>query len=496
MSANSGHHSPHEGSSSSLPRVLGVTTATAIVVGTVIGSGVFKKPQAIAEAVPYSGVVLLVWVVGGLLTLLGALAYAEVAALFPRTGGNYVFLREAYGRLAGFLWGWVEFWIIRSASLAALATIFAESVAELVANDSVQRLFGLPNGTNLAAWGQRLLTIGVLLGLGLVNIRGVRLGGGLQVIVTLVKVGSLLAIALVPWLFLTWPDSLSSSRLPSVDHLHPIWPTTPGGLTLSGLATAFLSVLWAYHGWMNLAPIAGEVRNPQRNLPLALLLGVGLLVLLYCSVNLAYYLVLSGSEMAGFKDRPVAAVFALELLGPLGGAAVSAAILLSVFGSLNGNLLVGPRLLVAMGEDRLAPTTLASIHVVYRTPAVAIGVFAIWASLQVLAVAILTDLKALTTTSPFDLLTNFAMFGAVIFETLAVLAIFRFRQLLPNAERVYRCPGYPWVPALYVLLPGFVLLNMFTAQPIEALTGVGFILLGALLYFTLGLNRRAGCCDR
>lgn len=466
---------------SALPRVLGPWTAVAIVVGTIIGSGVFKKPQTIAAALPYSGLVAVVWILGGLLVLLGALAYAEVAVLFPRAGGNYVFLREAYGRLAGFLWGWVEFWIIRTGSLAALATIFAESLADVLANEALQRAVGLPSGSGLGERARVALTITVLLVLGLVNIRGVRWGGALQVVITAVKVGSLVGLALLPWLMLgqTGPGGAT----PSTGNLAPLWPDSWSQLSFSGLATAFLAVLWPYHGWMNIAPVAGEVREPQRNLPLALLVGVGVVVALYLGVNLAYYLVLPGSVMAVTRDTPVATAVCLQLLGPLGAAAASAAVLCSVFGSLNGNLMVGPRLLYAMAQDGLAPRRLSRVHAAYQTPAAAITVLALWASLLVLTVAVLTEVGWLDRgKSHFDRLTDFAMFGAVVFETMAVLAIFRFRWTLPDVPRPYRCPGYPWVPALYVVLPVCVLINMFTAQPVEALSGVGFIFAGTLVY--------------
>jgi APA family basic amino acid/polyamine antiporter len=486
MSASS---SPSPG----LVRVLGPVMATAIVVGTVIGSGVFKKPHAIARAVPESGLVALVWILGGVLVLLGALAYAEVAVLFPRAGGNYVFLREGYGRLAGFLWGWVEFWIIRSASLAALATVFTESLNDVFGNESFQQLFGLRVGTHLDFWGQRIITVSVLLGLALVNIRGTTWGGGLQVAITLVKVGSLIGIALLPFVLLARSAPTPGGATPSISNLQPVWP--PGGaISLSGLGSALLGVLWAYHGWMNIAPVAEEVRRPQRNIPLALLLGVGTIITLYLSANLAYYLTMPGQAMASeaMKETPVATAFARNLLGPIGVLLASATIMCSVFGALNGNLLVGPRVLYAMGEDGLAPRVLRDVHPRYQTPAAAIAVLAGWAVLLVLAVAVLTQVGALDPTkSHFDRLTDFAMFGAVIFETLAVLSIFRFRRLFPDAERPYRCPGYPFVPALYCVVPAFVLCNMFVAEPVEALAGLGFIAAGAVAYFALGLARTA-----
>ncbi|HEY7331218.1 MAG TPA: amino acid permease [Gemmataceae bacterium] len=463
--------------------------ATAVVVGTVIGSGVFKKPQSIAEHVQNFGMAALLWVLGGLLVLLGALAYAEVSVLLPQAGGNYVFLREAYGRLAGFLWGWVDFCIIRSASLAALATIFTESLHDILRNQAFQQAIGLPSDTQLGFWPQRLLTVAVLAALAWVNIRGVRWGGLVQLLITLIKIGSLAAIAVLPFLVLA--NWLSAPTLPDFGNLRPVWPDDWRQVSLGGLGSAFLGVLWAYHGWMNLAPVAEEVRQPQRNIPLALLGGVAIIITLYLGANLAYYLVIPREQMAGLKQTTVATEFSLRLLGPLGAAAASAAVMCSVFGALNGNLLVGPRLLYAMGEDGLAPRALGEVHARYRTPALAIAVLAAWSALQVVTVALLTWLGWLEESkSHFDRLTDFAMFGAVIFETLAVVSIFVFRRRRAHADRPYRCPGYPLVPALYVILPAFVLVNMFVHETVEALAGAGFIALGGAVYAILGLGRR------
>ncbi|HWG47078.1 MAG TPA: amino acid permease [Gemmataceae bacterium] len=474
--------------SSGLVRALGPLMATAVVVGTVIGSGVFKKPQTVAEHVPHFGMAALLWVVGGLLVLLGALAYAEVAVLLPRAGGNYVFLREAYGRLAGFLWGWVDFCIIRSASLAALATIFTESLHDILRNEAFQQAVGLPPGTHLDFWWQRILTVSVLLLLAWVNILGVRWGGLVQLLITAIKIGSLAAIAVLPFLVLAaW---ISAPMMPDFAHLRPVWPEDWRQISIGGLGTAYLGVLWAYHGWQNITPVAEEVRRPQRNLPLALLGGVAIVITLYLAVNLAYYLVIPRLEMAELKQTTVATAFSLRLLGPLGAAAASAAVMCSVFGALNGNLLVGPRLLFAMGEDGLAPRALGVVHARYHTPALAIVVLAAWSSLQIVTVAFLTWIGKLDESkSHFDRLTDFAMFGAVIFETLAVVSIFVFRRRYPHVERPYRCPGYPLVPALYVIVPAFVLVNMFVYQREEALAAVGFIALGATVYGVLGLGR-------
>jgi amino acid transporter len=466
--------------------------ATAVVIGTVIGSGIFKKPQVIAESVPYFGLATLAWVLGGALVLIGSLAYAEVAVLYPRAGGNYVFLREGYGRLAGFLFGWVDFWIIRGASLGALATIFAESLGNILE----------ARGVSLESWQMRGLTVGVIIGLALVNVRGVRWGGGLQLLITTVKVGSLLTIAALPFILLALADPAGRARQVQADNLFPVWPAW-GQINLAGFGSALLAVLWAYHGWMNIAPVAEEVRAPQRNLPLALLAGTLTIVCLYLGANLAYSLVLSQDQMQGLKDTTVATEFSARLLGPVGATLASAAVMCSVFGALNGNLLVGPRLLYAMGEDGLAPRALGAVHPRYHTPALAILVLAAWAALLVVAGAVLKaypfptlalgplvlDLNAPPSKSLFDMLTDFAMFGVVIFESLALSTIFVFRYRFPKAERPYRCPGYPLVPALYIAILACVAGNMFSEQRTEALAGVGFIAVGAAVYWILGRSR-------
>jgi amino acid transporter len=460
--------------------------ATAVVIGTVIGSGVFKKPQTVAENVPYFGLVAAVWVMTGLLAFLGALSLAEVAILYPKAGGNYVFLREGYGRLGGFLWGWVEFCIIRSASIAALATIFAESLHDVLKNSAIQEALGLRLGSNpLGFWQLRILTVAVIIGLALVNVRGVRWGGYLQLFITLVKVGSLLAIFLLPFIVLLVSTSPTAAK-PQAANLTPTWPDSISAISLGGLGSAFLAVLWAYHGWMNIAPVAEEVTRPQRNIPLALIAGVGVIIALYLGANLAYSLVIPRAEMANLKDTTTATEFSLRLLGPIGAALASAAVMISVFGALNGNLLVGPRLLYAMGEDGLAPRALGAVHPTFHTPAVAILVMAGWSASLVIGVAALTEAGILDPRkSHFDVLTDFAMFGAVIFETMAVLSIFIFRRRYPLAPRAYRCWGYPVTPALYVVLPAFILTNMFVNQRTEAMIGVGFIALGTAVYFAL-----------
>jgi amino acid transporter len=471
-----------------LVRALGPLTAIAVVVGTTIGSGVFKKAQVVAANVPNLGWTAAAWVLIGVLAMLGGLTIAEVVVLYPRAGGNYVFLREAYGRLAGFLWGWVEFCIIRSASIAALATIFSESLFNVLRDPALANRLGYSSDTPALAQGNEIYTtLAVILGLALVNVRGVQWGGLLQLFITLVKIGSLLAIVALPFL-------LTPTAVPNPDPLPPDWKVPPESFTLKGFATALLGVLWAYHGWMNIGPVAEEVKDPQRNLPLSLIGGVCIIIALYLGANFAYAWVIPQDQMANVKDTSVATVFGLRLLGSAGTVIMSAVLMCSVFGALNGNLLVGPRLLYAMGEDGLAPHALHRVHPRYHTPALAILVYAAWSMLLVTGVALVktTDLLPVGK-APFDVLTDFAMFGAVIFETMAVLSIFVFRRRYPQAERPYRCWGYPVTPALYVLLPALILGNYFASKEarFEALTGVCFIAAGALVYAALFRGRGA-----
>jgi amino acid transporter len=472
--------------------------ATAVVVGTVIGSGVFKKPHAVAKEVDHFALILLVWILVGLLAMLGALAYAEVTTLFPRAGGNYVFLREAYGRLAGFLWGWVDFGIIRSGSIAALASVFSESV-----HDVLRQLRQLPPEARLFSFGtQQLLTVAIILALAAVNVRGVRWGGLLQLMVTLVKAGSLIAIILLPFVVLALVRE--PQHPPRLANLTPIWPHQSSLISWSGFGAAMVGVIWAYHGWMNIAPIAEEVREPQRNIPIALIGGVSILIVLYVGANIAYHLVVPLPEMVRLTDSPVATEFARRLLGPVGGILMALAIALSVFGALNGNILVGPRLLYAMAEDRLAPAPLARLHPRCKTPALATWILCAWSCGLVLVAALWSryPLPILTLGSwqldwnlppgkaLFDVITDYAMFGAIALETLAVMSLFVFRWRRPDMPRPYRCWGYPLLPAIYGLVMLAVWLNMFTRQRSESWAGIGYMILGAVVYAVLFPSQR------
>lgn len=465
-----------------LPRVLGPWLATAIVVGCVIGTGVFKKGRAVSESVPETGPAIAVWVVVGLLTLCGAMALAEIAALFPRAGGNYIFLREAYGRLFGFLWGWVEFWFLRVASCAALASVFSESL-----ND-VLKLASNSESDVLGFWGQQVASALVVTGLGLLAARGTKLGAGVQFAVTTVKVGTILSLILLPLIIVAFVSQ--PEYPPNWDNYKPVWPADWSQFNLSAFAIAMVAVMWPYNGWSNVAAIAGEVTNPRRNIPIAFIGGLILLIAIYSTVNMAYYSVIPSNQMAQLKDTPVATEFCRRLIGPVGLLVMSAAIMFSVFGALGGNMLVGPRGIFAMSRDGMAPKILGTIHRNYETPFAATLMMTGITAAFIFSVAAYTRFfKADSSKPPFDVITDFITFGGALFETLAVAAIFVFRRRHPEAiaNLPYRCPGYPVVPLLFIICFTGVMLNMIAVPKTreEALIGLGFIASGAAVYLLL-----------
>ncbi len=467
---------------------MGPWIATAIVIGTVIGSGIFKKPQVIAKSVEEFIPVIFIWCLGAVIVILGALSLSEVAVKCPQTGGNYAFLKNGYGRWAGFLWGWVEFWVIRSSSIGALASIFVDSM-----NDLLHSLLQYDSSLEVISfWPRQMLSIGLVGLLTWVNIRGTRWSGSLQLFITILKIITLLGLIFLPliWILFRW----HVTSKPDWNHLEPILPNRFSDLDLSKMGAAFVGVWWAYHGWMNIAPVAGEVKNPNRNLPLALILGTVIVSFIYISINISYRSVISNEQLTTLTNRTVAGAFFEEILGPLGLFIASGLIMLSVFGSLNGNILVGPRVLYAMGQDDLAPRVLGNLHGKYQTPAVAILAFSLWTMVLIISIGLITvyriptfalfgwriDLNVPPGKSLFDIITDFAMFGSLSFETFAVSTIFVFRKKIENDH--YRCPFYPWIPIIYISVVLLVLLNMFIQQRTEAVFGCLFILIGAIVY--------------
>lgn len=453
-----------------LPRRLGAIAAMAIVVGEVIGSGIFFKPAEVARATQgHLGVILSLWIVCGLINLCGALALAELSAMLPHTGGTYVFLREAYGRAWAFLWAWAEFWVIRTGAIAAMSVYATFSLQELVKTggwtftDAEAEIF------------RRGAAVSFIFILGSINFAGTHWGGGVQTVLTAIKVSFIIILAGLPLLALTEGPSVTNVWWPQQMEM-PLW---------IGMGGALAAIMWAYDGWGNVTVVAEEVRQPERNVPRALIGGVMLLIVLYAAANLAYHLTLPWQEIA--KAIIPAQAVCEKLLPGIGGSVMAAMLLISLVGAVNGNILVGPRVLVAVSRDMSELKFFGKLHAQRETPAVAIAAVCAWAMVLVLAPNVGGDGGTLLA----DWLTTYCIFGGSIFYLSAVLAVFVLRVRWPDAPRPYRAWGYPITPAIFAIFYVFLLGSMLYARPQECLWGLTLIAAGAIVYAIAKLARRA-----
>ena len=433
-----------------LRRDLGFWAALAIVVGTVIGSGIFRVPQTMIQNVGSVRLVFLVWVVGGLLSLAGALTYAELAAAMPGAGGEYVYLTEAYGPMWGFLYSWTQMWVAKSGSIATLATAFFEYTAHFI--PEFEHVW-FTAGPLSVKYGQVFAMV-LILALGGLNYFGVKVGGNVQVIVTVIKV-ALIAFVILAGLLYSHPtaDSAPPVAVPPV---------------FTGFIAALVGALWAYDGWNNVGMVASEVKNPQRNLPLALILGTAGVIAIYMLANWAYFRVLSPGDVASHKL--VAAEMMQRIQGPAGAAAVSIAAMISIFAALNGSILTGARVPYAAARDGLFFASAARVHPAFHTPGVSIMMLTAWSSILVLS-------------GKYEQLYDFVIFGSWILYAMATASVFVLRRKRPDLERPYKTLGYPLVPVLFLV--GAVLLEASTmvTKPFESLAGIVLILTGLPFYF-------------
>ncbi|HEX7052213.1 MAG TPA: amino acid permease [Longimicrobiales bacterium] len=423
-----------------LPRRLGVWSAAAVLVGSTIGSGIFRVPSTVAGDVGAVGALALLWVVGALVALFGALTLAELAGLFPRSGGIYVFIREAYGPVPAFLFGWTELVVIRPSALGAIAMIFAAYVQEFIP---------------LSEAGVRWVAAGAIALLGAANYRSVSWGAAVQNASTAAKVVALVALALVAFAF----GDAATGALGAPIEMAP--------LSWGGFGVALIAVLWAYDGWADLTFIAGEVRDPARTMPRALLGGTLAVVAVYLIVNAAYLYVLPIDAMAG--SELVAADAATRIFGAAGASVVAALVMLSTFGALNGAMMTGPRIFYAMADDDLFFEPVARVHPRFETPYVAIGLATL---LGIGYVSIRT----------FEELAGAFILGIWPFYALAVGAVFLIRRRRPDLERPYRTVGYPIVPLVFLLASVAMLLNSLIEQPLVTGVNLGVILVGIPVY--------------
>jgi APA family basic amino acid/polyamine antiporter len=449
-----------------LVRGLGLVAAVSIIIGNVIGTGVFLKARVMTCNVGTPGMVLTVWVVAGLLSLAGALTYAELAAMMPRAGGEYVFMREAYGRVAGFLSGWMQILIAKTGSQASVALIFANSLNDL-SGKSVE---------GLSAYGVQLTAILIIVAITLLNCAAVRVSGWVATALTCVKVALVVGVGLGAFLLARgdWGHFALSNAGGVCEGV-----SAGAMLGVAGFGAAMLGALWGYDGWNNLTFVAGEIKNPQRNIPIALIGGTILIMLLYVFINAAYFYALSPTAVASVSaTSSVAAEVTNSFMATFSASAqalvaglVAAALMASSVGTLHTSVLTGARVPYAMARDGLFFDKLSKISETTRVPARAVLAQGIWACALVLIL------------QSFDKLTDYVVFGSFIFYGLVTASIFVFRRRMPHAERPYKAWGYPVVPILFLLVTGFLLVNTFWAAPTEALFGLLLIGLGFPAYY-------------
>ncbi|PYT27156.1 MAG: amino acid transporter [Acidobacteria bacterium] len=422
-----------------LPRKLGLVDATAILIGTVIGSAIFLVPNAVARSLPSAGLILLVWSLTGVLTFFGALAYAELGAMIPATGGQYVYLREAYGPLVGFLSGWASFLVMQSGGIATLAAGF-----------SIYLSYFIP----LSPVAGKMASVLLIAVLTAVNYRGVRLGAGVQRVFTFLKLAGLTVIVVSAFLGPRHVETAAAAGL--------------SGFSWSQFGVAMIACLWAYEGWNCVSFVAGEVKRPERNLLLALSLGTAALIAIYLSANVAYMRVLSVPTLAT-TDR-VAARVAEVTMGSIGGTLVSLTILLSIIGASNGAILTFARAYFAQARDGLFFRAVGNVHPRFETPHVAIVVQGVWAA--VLAIS-----------GSYERLFSYVVFAAWIFSGLAVLGVVVLRRKAPEMPRPYMMWGYPVTPIAFAAVAFWFVINTIITTPVSSLVGLAIVAAGVPVYY-------------
>jgi APA family basic amino acid/polyamine antiporter len=445
-----------------LARDLGVSHAGAIVVGTIIGSGIFLVPAEMMQAVGSAKLVYLAWLVGGLLSFFGALTYAELGAMKPQAGGEYIYVRDGYGPLAGFLYAWTWFLIAKPASIATVTTGLVRilgtfPVFAFFSNHVVNQPFPI-------SYGQLVAIVATVL-ISLLNYIGIKKAGEFQLIFTLLKVAIILGIVLIGFSF----------SAGSWSHFTGAYSGARGGI--AGFMAALVAALWAYDGWNDLNMVAGEIRQPERNIPIALIAGVATVGALYMLVNAAVQFVLPAGAIAA-SPRPASDAIGL-VWGTLGAGLVSAAMAVSMVVTLNGTIMSGARVPFAMARDRYFFSALAEVHPRFHTPSVAIVMQA--------ALAILLLLFG----GSFRQFFSLAIFAEWLFYMITASTVFLFRRRDPQATRPYRVWGYPFVPALFVLSSALLLYYTFTDNLWNSVLGCLVILAGVPVFHAFARGRQA-----
>ncbi|HEU0014362.1 MAG TPA: amino acid permease [Longimicrobium sp.] len=470
---------PPAAADAGLKQGLSLLDAVMLVSGSMIGSGIFIVSADIARQMGSAGGLLLVWVATGLMTLAAALSYGEMAAAMPRAGGQYVFLREGLGRLFGFLYGWTLFLVIQTGTIAAVAVAFARFLGVFIpeVNDRIFLPMGklpMPGGSvELGLSPQRVVGIVIIVLLTWVNLRGLREAKWIQTSFTIAKTGALAALILLGITIGRNADAIAANfgSLWAGDPAQTV-PTSFLGITLPIMVTAFgmamVGSLFSADAWNNVTFAAAEVRRPERNLPLALALGTGLVTVLYVLANVAYLSVLSLAEIKGAPQDRVGTLALQHMFGDVGQYLMAGAILVSTFGCINGLILAGARVYFAMARDGLFFEKAGMVSP-RNVPAWALVAQGVWTAL-------------LTLTGTYGQLLDYVIFAALIFYVLTMMALFRLRKLRPDLPRPYKAFGYPVVPALYLLSALGIALILLVAKPVYSFSGLFVVLLGIPVY--------------
>ena len=445
-----------EPGSPGLVRTLGLWDVTAITAGTILGSAIFVAAAFVPREMPHPTVALLLWLAGGLITIAGALTYAELGTMFPKAGGQYEYLKGAFGPLWGFLFGWTSLIAIQAGANAYLGVAFGEylgaflpffSSTHTVASIPVGPWTWQPNTTQLAG-------VSAIAVLSIVNYFGTRQGAAVQGTLTAIK---LLSVAGLIGFGLLAPPKVS-----------PEWTAPlPSGNVLAAMGLAIAGVLGCFDGWYQATLSAGEIKRPERNLPLGMIGGTVLIGVVYMLVNLVYFRAMPMSELGASARIGEQATTAL--LGPAAGRLLAAAVLVSIFGCLSSAIIGASRLGLPMSEDAPALRWMSRIHPRHKTPTASIVTLGLWSMLLVL-------------TGSYEQLFQYSLFSTFIFHVITGLALFHLRRQRPDAPRPYRVAGYPWVPALFVVAMTGLVLNTLYERPVQSLVGVGLVALGVPLY--------------
>lgn len=453
-----------------LERRLGAWDATLLVIGSVIGTGIFITSADIARVLPDARLLMLVWIVGGLLSLAGALTYAELGVLFPDAGGMYSYLKEAYGPLPAFLFGWVSFLVIMSGGIAALAVAFGVYLGSFFGYFSPDNVLAT---VPLGGWtwtfsGAQLAAVLAILALTAINYVGVREGAWVQNLLTLIKVGAIVVFCVLG-LVVSAPEAASATAASPVE--------LPSGL-LAAFGIGMIAALWTYDGWYGATFSAGELRRPQSQLPIGLIAGTTIIMLLYLGLNAVYLRALSLEEMAATSR--IGETAAAVLFGPVGARALAAAVVISTLGCLSATILYSSRIYQPMARDGVFFRALARVHPRYRTPGRSLWAQSLWAAV-------------LAASGNYEQIYTYVVFAAVLFHAATGGAVFVLRRKLPDAPRPYRVWGYPVVPLLFIGASVILVANTLWEKPVESLTGLGFLVLGLpAFYWWRRRNRAAG----